>query len=40
MTAAELLVYAGIGHSPHWEDPPGVAAAIGAFVERVGAASG
>jgi pimeloyl-ACP methyl ester carboxylesterase len=28
---ARLLVQAGAGHSPHWEDPAGVAAAIEAF---------
>jgi pimeloyl-ACP methyl ester carboxylesterase len=32
---AELSVYDGIGHSPHWEDPPRFAADVASFVERV-----
>jgi non-heme chloroperoxidase len=38
--SAELVVLSGIGHSPHWEDPARVAAALAAFVERVSASSG
>jgi pimeloyl-ACP methyl ester carboxylesterase len=40
MPSASLLAYAGIGHSPHWEDPARVAADVAAFVERVGTTSG
>ena len=40
MPRAELRVYAGVGHSPHWEDPARVAADVAAFVERVSASSG
>jgi pimeloyl-ACP methyl ester carboxylesterase len=32
---AELVTYAGIGHSPHWEDPSRFAADLARFVERV-----
>jgi pimeloyl-ACP methyl ester carboxylesterase len=35
MADASLVVYPGIGHSPHWEDPPRVAADVAAFVERI-----
>jgi pimeloyl-ACP methyl ester carboxylesterase len=31
---ATLVVYPGIGHSPHWEDPTRVAADVAAFVAR------
>jgi pimeloyl-ACP methyl ester carboxylesterase len=40
LAAAELVVYAGLGHSPHWEDPVRVASDVAAFVERVGALPG
>jgi pimeloyl-ACP methyl ester carboxylesterase len=32
---SELLVYPGVGHTPHWEDPRRFAADLVAFVERV-----
>lgn len=37
---AELVVIPGIGHAPHCEDPTTAAAAIAAFVERIGGSSG
>ena len=40
LPVAELRAYAGVGHSPHWEDPVRVAADVAAFVERVSASSG
>lgn len=40
MSRAELAVYAGVGHSPHWEDPARVAADVASFVERVCASPG
>ncbi len=36
---AELVVYKGVGHSPHWEEPERFAADLVAFLERVGQAS-
>jgi pimeloyl-ACP methyl ester carboxylesterase len=32
---AELVTYAGIGHSPHWEDPSRFADDLAGFVKRV-----
>jgi len=32
---AELVTYAGIGHSPHWEDPSRFAADLARFLEHV-----
>jgi pimeloyl-ACP methyl ester carboxylesterase len=37
---AELSVYPGIGHSPHWENPSRFATDAGAFVQRVANQSG
>ena len=34
LSGGELLVYAGVGHTPRWEDPLRFAADVGAFVER------
>jgi non-heme chloroperoxidase len=34
ITAAELLVYAGVGHTPRWEDPARFSSDVAAFVER------
>jgi pimeloyl-ACP methyl ester carboxylesterase len=36
IAAAELVVYAGIGHTPRWEDGPGFASDVAAFVDRLG----
>ncbi len=36
---AELVVYEGVGHSPHWEEPERFAADLVAFLGRVGEAS-
>jgi pimeloyl-ACP methyl ester carboxylesterase len=33
---AELVVYEGVGHSPHWEEPERFAADLVVFVDRVG----
>ena len=30
---AEVKIFAGLGHNPFWEDPPGVARAINAFLD-------
>jgi len=35
LPSGELLVYAGIGHTPRWEDAPRFAADVAAFVERL-----
>jgi pimeloyl-ACP methyl ester carboxylesterase len=32
---SRLVVYTGLAHSPHWEEPDQVAAEIAAFAERV-----
>lgn len=37
---AELVVYAGVGHSPHWEEPARFAADLASFVHRVATPSG
>lgn len=37
---AELVVYAGVGHSPHWEEPARFAADLASFVHRVATRSG
>jgi non-heme chloroperoxidase len=36
---AELVVYKGVGHSPHWEEPERFAADLVAFLDRVGPTS-
>jgi pimeloyl-ACP methyl ester carboxylesterase len=33
---AELVVYEGVGHSPHWEEPERFAADLVVFVDRLG----
>ena len=38
LPTADFSVIAGAGHAPHWEDPPGIAAAITAFLDGVRAA--
>lgn len=35
---ADLLVYAGVGHTPRWEDGARFASDVAAFVEKLGAA--
>lgn len=35
ITSSRLLVYAGVGHSPHWEEPSRFAADVTAFVRGV-----
>lgn len=30
---ARLSVYEGVGHAPHWEDPPRFAAELAGFLE-------
>jgi pimeloyl-ACP methyl ester carboxylesterase len=32
ITTAELVVYAGVGHTPRWQDPSRFAADVSAFV--------
>lgn len=34
ISTAELVVYAGVGHTPRWEDPSRFAAEVSAFVSR------
>jgi pimeloyl-ACP methyl ester carboxylesterase len=34
IAASELLVYAGVGHTPRWEDPARFASDVAVFVER------
>ena len=36
---AELVVYDGVGHSPHWEEPKRFATDLVAFLDRVREAS-
>jgi pimeloyl-ACP methyl ester carboxylesterase len=40
LPAGELVVYPGIGHSPHWEDPRRFATDVAAFTRRVGGIAG
>ena len=35
ITACELLVYPGVGHTPRWEDPSRFASDVAAFAERL-----
>ena len=35
ITACELLVYPGVGHTPRWEDPSRFASDVVAFAERL-----
>ncbi|MEY2421740.1 MAG: hypothetical protein QOI95_1807 [Acidimicrobiaceae bacterium] len=40
LSSATLVAYAGIGHTPRWEDPQRFAADVVAFVERLRTAGG
>lgn len=40
LPGGELLVYAGMGHTPRWEDPSRFATDVADFVERLGPAEG
>jgi pimeloyl-ACP methyl ester carboxylesterase len=36
ITGAERIVYRGVGHSPHWEEPARFAADLADFILRIG----
>lgn len=36
IAGSQLVVYEGVGHSPHWEQPDRFASDLAAFVERLG----
>jgi non-heme chloroperoxidase len=40
LTSASLVVCAGLGHTPRWEDPQRFASAVAAFVRRLRPAGG
>ena len=40
LSSATLVAYAGIGHTPRWEDPQRFASDVAAFVQRVRTARG
>lgn len=40
LPAARLVVYPGVGHSPHWEQPARFAADLASFVDSIASTSG